>query len=338
MFGMRVGAVGARRRPGSGLLPSQTAPVLDYNFVTRTQGPMWTYACSTTATDLVYDGTPPANSVAVNTPVLGARGVFIQPTRTQSFASPAAPATQSISLANGTYILWIAGSGSGTSSAGTAVGSGFGAATAGTPNVFTITSPGTVTITIAGGPSNAQVENATSGTAPSSFIGGLASRGNSVDNFLLGSWFNPAAFSFVAEFDYPGILSNGEAGVTSVFFRMDDGTNNNRVSINWPTGTQNVVTNVGSGGVTLTTGDTVAMVAGATVKWGVSLTAGQLFTCRNGGTVTDVNGGTVIMPVGINKIAWATVVSGFRIVPTWRRRIRFWNRALSSAELQAATA
>jgi len=74
------------------------------------------------------------------------------------------PATQNITLATGTFTCWLDGVGgdSITTAAGTAVGTGFGAATPGTPNVMTITTGGSVSFTVAGAPTRAQVETGSS--------------------------------------------------------------------------------------------------------------------------------------------------------------------------------
>lgn len=71
-----------------------------------------------------------------------------------------APATQTVTLTLGsTYTLSCTGVGgdSITSSAGTAGGSGFGAAVPGTPNTFTVTTAGTVVLTKAGSPTTEQL-------------------------------------------------------------------------------------------------------------------------------------------------------------------------------------
>ena len=96
-------------------------------------------------------------------------GLLAEPSATNYFLQSDTPATQTISLAVGTYTLWLDGAtgDSITSAAGTAAGTGFGAATPGTPNIFSITTAGTVTFTVAGTPIRAQVENS---PVPTSYI------------------------------------------------------------------------------------------------------------------------------------------------------------------------
>lgn len=72
------------------------------------------------------------------------------PARTNYALNSAAPATQTVaSLAIGTYTLWQEGTGSVVATAGTAVGT-FGTASNGTPATLTITTAGTVVLTVSG--------------------------------------------------------------------------------------------------------------------------------------------------------------------------------------------
>lgn len=95
------------------------------------------------------------------------QGQMVCPAASNYFWNPTTPATQTRTLSAGTYTLSISGTGSITSSAGTAVGSGFGAATDGTPNTFVVSTGGTVVFTVAGTPTYAQVEL---GSFPTPFI------------------------------------------------------------------------------------------------------------------------------------------------------------------------
>jgi hypothetical protein len=66
------------------------------------------------------------------------------------YPSPSSPANQTVTLAVGSYRVWLAGAGSVTAAAGSATGSGFGAATEAAPITIVITVAGTVTFTVAG--------------------------------------------------------------------------------------------------------------------------------------------------------------------------------------------
>jgi len=100
------------------------------------------------------------SAFAPNTLVRTSRGLQTTPSYTQFATNPQAPANQTISLATtGTYTLWIEGTGSVAVAANTAVGSGFGSASAGAPVVFAISTGGTVDLTVTGSPTLVQVIN-----------------------------------------------------------------------------------------------------------------------------------------------------------------------------------
>lgn len=125
------------------------------------------------------------NNVLAITP--GA-GLLIEEARTNQLLNSAAPATQTTgSLATGTYILWVNGSGSATMSAGTATGCGTGAATNGTPVTVVITIAGTCVVTIAGSLNFEQLELGVFGTSGIVTAGATATR--AADNVTVN---NPA--------------------------------------------------------------------------------------------------------------------------------------------------
>ncbi|HWB50177.1 MAG TPA: hypothetical protein VG651_13785 [Stellaceae bacterium] len=122
-----------------------------------------------------------------------------------------APATQTTaSLPAGSYTLWVNGTGSATSAPGSATGSGFGTATNGSPNSFTLTGAGTVVVTVSG-PLNAfQLENGTFGTplivtggaiaardGDKVFVNGFSSASPSFTAFVSGTPYAPAAYATV---------------------------------------------------------------------------------------------------------------------------------------------
>lgn len=104
-------------------------------------------------------------------------GLLIFEARTNVLLNSAVPATQTTaSLGTGAYTLWVNGSGSATSSAGSATITGVGAATNGTPNVFTVTVAGTVTITVSGSLNAFQCELGAFGTSFIVTAGATATR------------------------------------------------------------------------------------------------------------------------------------------------------------------
>lgn len=109
-----------------------------------------------------------ANNVLRITPT---KGLLVEVARTNQLLNSTAPVTQTTaSLATGSYVAWMNGSGSMAVSAGTATLTGAGTATNGTPNTFTVTVAGTVTVTMSGQVLACQLEAATQGATGTSLI------------------------------------------------------------------------------------------------------------------------------------------------------------------------
>jgi hypothetical protein len=130
---------------------------------------LYTFTRASSKTDLLptspsgYAYSTFANDVMAVTP---GRGFLSESAATQLLNSPIAPATQTTSsLSVGTYTLWVNGAGSAALTAGTAVLTGAGTATNGTPVVFIITTAGTVTVTVSGALNAFQLELGSWGTS-----------------------------------------------------------------------------------------------------------------------------------------------------------------------------
>jgi hypothetical protein len=125
------------------------------------------------------------------------RGFLCEESRTNYLLNSNSPASQTIALAAGTYTLWLEGTGSCACTAGTAVGSGFGTATAGVPDTFTLTTGGSVTFTVSGSVSRFQCENGSFATSFITTSGSATTRAADVCSALLGSVINPTEGTFV---------------------------------------------------------------------------------------------------------------------------------------------
>lgn len=136
-------------------------PILPTAVLTVTRASTGTNLLPTDASGLTY--TNFGNNTLRTRP---GSGVLIEESRINRLLNSAVPVTQTTaSLATGTYTLWVNGSGSATSSAGSATGSSFGAATQGSPNTFTLSVAGTVVITVAGSLNAFQLELGAFGTS-----------------------------------------------------------------------------------------------------------------------------------------------------------------------------
>lgn len=116
------------------------------------------------ATNLCYHDASGASysTFAANTPIRRADlGLGIFASSKNFFINCLAPVTQTVTLpATGKYIAWLNGTGSITTAAGTATGSGFGTldGAAQSYQIITITGTGTVTVTVSGSVNAVQFE------------------------------------------------------------------------------------------------------------------------------------------------------------------------------------
>ncbi len=126
------------------------------------------------------------------------RGLLCEEARTNFLLNSTGPATQTVSLGVGTYTLSVVGSGSCTCAAGTAVGTGFGPATAAVPDTFTLTTAGTVVFTVSGSLSRFQCENGAFATSFIATTGSAATRSADICSVSLGGSINPQEGTFAA--------------------------------------------------------------------------------------------------------------------------------------------
>jgi lysophospholipase L1-like esterase len=133
---------------------------------------------------------PDAVRFDYNPLTLQSRGLLIEEQATNFLLNSLSPANQTVTLSTGSFTLWMEGTGSVAVAAGTAVGTGFGTAsnstgigTYGTFVPFTITTAGTVTVTITGSVTAFQLET---GSGPTSMITTTsAAATRAADNFNL---------------------------------------------------------------------------------------------------------------------------------------------------------
>lgn len=317
------------------ILQTSPAPQFDLNFVTGQYwkspllltSPPLTFTRASVGTDLLPSSpasstfTTFASGVMRITPGLG---LLIERQRTNNLLNSTVPATQTTgALANGTYTLWVNGSGTATSAAGTAVGAGFGAASQGTPNVFTITNPGTVVVTVAGSLNSFQLELGSYGT--SLIVTGAVTATRAADSASLNSstaWL----FSGPAGWIYTDVLLFDVS--TTIFIAVD--VNNNRLI--W-TSSSNTQASISNAGTTLTaTSGSGGWLTGA--RAASSWSASGRSICMMGGTVaTDANTQpTLSTGVGLLQASGSgNPDSGYY------RRISGGGARLSDAMLQAIT-
>lgn len=154
----------------------RSGPILDWDFRSNRLPPGMTISRSSGATDGMYtDATgTPYTTYAANTPRWdrAGRGLIFEQTRTNIVLNSTSPTSGTVTC-NGidTWVCWMLGSGSVTVTAGTAVATGYGVATAGTPVAINVTTVGTINLTVSGSVERLQVERVFVGLGdPSTFI------------------------------------------------------------------------------------------------------------------------------------------------------------------------
>lgn len=265
-------------------------------------------------------------------------GFMVEGAKTNFLLNSTAPATQTTgSLATGTYTLWVEGTGTATSAANTAVGSGFGIASAGSPNTFTVSSAGTVNITVTGSLTRFQLEN---GPMPTSFIttaGATATRALEVATAPASS-FNvvDGRGTLIVEFEFIALEPTATAQVVCAL--RSDGSN--RVVI-FKSTVGTLLASVISGGVDQGTGIGVLVSAGSLAvntvyKVAIAYAANDLAACVNGGTVGTDTSATI--PTGFTNIDFGGRNGGTFPAFARIRSVTYYPSRLPDAQLQSLTA
>jgi hypothetical protein len=269
-----------------------------------------------------------ASGAAFNTFASGApritpgKGLLVEEARTNLYLNSGAPATQTITLGVGTFVCWVNGIGTIVVTLGTAVGSGTGIASQGSPVNLVITTGGTVIFTLGSTLNTVQVEQiGTSGTFGTSYIPTAgASVTRAADNISLKNYpVFGAGYTF---------LINANSAVTAaqtagpISFMMDDGSNNNRIlfTVN---GTPVSSLFVESGGVGATINLVGSWAGGAIGRTALALTAGAQSGTFNSGTIGTATSALPVSPteayIGSNHGAslwWNSYIRRVTIWPT----------------------
>ena len=305
-------------------------PTLDLSFMTPgSLDARITFARASTAT--YFDVTGTLQTAATNAPrwdydpvthVL--KGLLVEEARTNLLLNSATLVTQSVTVSAVAYTLSFYGTGtvtlSGTSSGVTA---GTGASTR-VSTTFTPTA-GSLTLTISGTVTNAQLE---AGAIPTSYIpttGAAATR--AVDSATM-PWAASVAYAFVVQALLPAF------GQAPVFAQLDDGTTANRLSLSASaTGALTIIEAVAAT-LTVSNAGGGQITAGAPFKAGVTSSSGQKRGTLNGGAQTagvNVANAPSVTTLKLGR-AVTNTVSSFYL-----QRLSYWPQALSVTELQSVT-
>ena len=307
---------------------------LDLSFMTPGTLPSGvTFTRASTGT--YFDATGTMQSATTNTPrwdydpvTHALRGMLIEEARTNLLLNSATLGTQSVTTTAVATTLSFYGTGTvtltGTSTAGPLTGTGVSNRVSLT---FTPTA-GTLTLTVTGTVTNAQLEAGAFATSYVPTTGTTATRAIEVCQTPTGAWFTSnATLSLNMEIILASNLSRTLGGISDTVlanaFYLGTGGSGNYQALR-----------PGTGGGTLTDG---ASATGSVQKVGASYNATTMAECANGGTVSSLAitaaALTTATRVGIGNDPWGltTAFCG------WMRRVRYWPRALSNAELQQVT-
>lgn len=272
--------------------------------------------------------------------IVSGAGLRVEEARTQYLGVTDTPATQTTaSLNTGTYTLWVVGSGSAATSAGTATITGAGTATAGTPNVFTVTVSGTVTVTVTGTLTRFQLEN---GSWPSSYIPNPAAAGTSVtrpvDSVRLtstnfSSWFTGGTSGtlFVHATMYAPPASSG---AFPVLLSADDNSSNNRIQLRRADGSGSPTGSfITANGGAVQANEITSPIATSDTRLAYAFATNDIIGCANGLLTAQDTSATIPTPnqLFIGSGPSATTITGFI------RRIAYFPARLTNAQLQGLT-
>lgn len=249
------------------------------------------------------------------------RGLLIEETRTNFLLNSLTPATQTLALDAGDYVVSVIGAGSATLS-----GDATGVATEGAEVAFTLVAAGSVTVTVAGQVSMVQLENGSFATSPIETNGAPVTRLLDEVSFLDVSWLNPQNCTLLVEWEQ----TVPAAGVQTIL-RWEQSTFHR---IRSGTGAQVQVKDVG-GSLIFNKGSsptppplgvhqiaTALAVDDMAAAWSASITGSTGFD-------TDQSGAP---EAGVSTIYLGSAGSG-EVLNGWLRKVVYWPERLDDTSL-----
>jgi len=145
----------------------------------------------------------------------------------------------------------------------------------------------------------------------------------------LSPWYNASAGTVFSEWSILGVRSTNSQRIWS----LSDGTNSQYIAVRVDSAAQ--VRGDQAGGSTIPITVLAVATANTVYKTGVAFEALNSATCLGGGTVNS--NATFAFPTGINKLALGNLGTGSFELSGHLRRIVYYPRRLSNAELQSIT-
>jgi hypothetical protein len=309
------------------------APSLDLSFVGGTLDPRITFTRAA-GPATYFDAAGVLQTAGTNVPRFdfdpvthAPRGLLIEEPRTNLLLNSATLGTQSVAVTAQAYTLSFYGTGT-VALSGTFVGSLVGAGAFPARNSLTFTpTAGTLTCTVTGSVLNANLEAGSFATSYVTTTAAAATRAADVATMPTAVWFNAAAGTLAADVSVPYPATTGQ----NVLAELDDGGVNTVIALRLSSSSQAfftiLIANVTQNGPAIMTpwGQGANKLA---LSWaGLSAISGL-----NGATLS---GAILAVPTGLTQLRLGfgrgTYLGG------WLSRVRYWPRALSATELQAAT-
>ncbi len=312
--------------------PGYMSPSLDLDFINGSFPSAVTFTRAGSGT--YFDAAGGLQTAAVDVPridhdpvTLARRGLLIEGARTNLFLNSAAPASQSVAVTAQSYALSFRGAGSITvSGAHTAVVSGTGANIK-TSLVFT-PAAGTLTMTLSGSVTEPQLEAGSCATSYALSTASAGVRASDACSFAVVPWWNAAEGTFLVEWQD----INAEPGNVRILATNGSGTILNvssRAAPNNATGLQTFNTSVA-----------LLRAHGSDVTKGIR--RGAVGYSASGRSV--VFGGVVssdanpLMVGGLTNLFIGHSSTNTLYMQGYMRRVSYWPRRLSDADLAALTA
>ena len=311
------------RAPAPSLGLNSLSGALDPS-ITFTRGSTATYRDSTGTRQTAAINAPRFDNTAAGVPL----GLLIEESRQNVFLNSGAPGTQTVTLTVGSWTVWMEGTGSVTSSAGTATATGYGAAVNGTPNVLNVTVGGTVILTVAGGPTLAQCENGAFATSYIPTTGSPVTR--SADNAVISTltpWFNASAGTMYAESD--ALVTSG----TNFVWTFSDNSISNRINIYTAATAAMEMNTAGVSQASISTG--VPMTANVPFRTAAAWALNDV--AATGGGLTPTLDASATIPT-VDRLYLGGHWTGALPLNGHLRRLNYWPSRLPDVLLRSITA
>lgn len=309
------------------LLSGHNRPLLSLNLMNGALPPQITFTRSSGATSALYTDAAAAlfTTYTSNQPRLSTLGLLIEQSATNYLLNSGVPATQTTgSLGTGTYVFFCNGTGSVTSSLGTATATGVGAITCslGTFQTISVTVAGTLTFTVSASVNWFDLQGQSFPTSHIVTAGATATR--SVD-------VATAPYSYGGTGTVFAQYLPESTSATSALFSFGAGTPELRTSNNAATTAK--IQSLIDGTAALAT-SAATFSNGSVAKVAISFGSGSFPASLNGGTIFTASNATALT---LTSTMLLGADSNGDPLNGWLQQIAVYRQQSSQARLQALT-